>query len=75
MLYHEFANPYELDLSMNGMDGSFRISDERRIADRAVLRTGFDYKFDQNMSVTGGFAAYFDGTQSTKANLNFKYDF
>ena len=75
MLYHEFANPYELDLSMNGMDGSFKISDERRKADRAVLRTGFDYKFDQNMSVTGGFAAYFDGTQSTKANLNFKYDF
>jgi hypothetical protein len=74
-VYHEFADPYELELGMNGMEGSFRVRDNRRKNNRAVLRTGFDYNIGDNVTVTGAFSTYVDGTTHNNANLDFKYNF
>ena len=74
-VYHEFADPYELELGMNGMDGSFRVRDDRRKDNRAVLRTGFDYGLGDNITLIGSFATYIDGTTHNNANLDFRYSF
>ena len=74
-LYHEFANPYELELGMNGMDGNFTIRDERRKDNRMVLRTGFDYGLGTDISLLGSIASYLDGTTHTNATLDLRYNF
>ena len=74
-VYHEFANPYELELGMRGMAGSFRISDNRRKDNRVVLRAGFDYGFSEKVSLIGAVATYIDGTTHNNANLDFRYNF
>ncbi len=74
-VYHEFADPYEMELGMNGMDGSFKIRDKRRKDNRAVLRTGFDYGLGNNITIIGAFSTYMDGTTHNNANLDFKYNF
>ncbi len=74
MVYHEFANPYDLDLTMNGMNGSFKITDDRRKDNRIVLRSGADYKFNEKISIGALFNVYMDGRTNTKANLDFRYN-
>ena len=74
-VYHEFADPYALELGMNGMDGSFTVRDERRKDNRAVIRTGFDYGLGDDITLIGSFATYIDGTTHNNANLDFKYNF
>ena len=49
--YHEFADPYKLNVGMDGMDGHFTLRDENRSNNRGVLRSGFDY-------VTGPYTFY-----------------
>ncbi len=74
-VYHEFADPYEMELGMNGMTGGFNIRDERRKDNRAVIRTGFDYRLGEKLTLIGTVAAYIDGTTHNNANLDFKYNF
>ena len=74
-IYHEFADPYSLDLQMRGMDGSYKVRDDRRKDNRAVIRTGFDYKWSDDIMFTGSFASYLDGTTHNNANLDFKHKF
>ncbi|MBR6356019.1 MAG: hypothetical protein IKR92_04095 [Alphaproteobacteria bacterium] len=73
--YHEFADPYTTELEMQGMNGSFKIRDERRKNQRVVVRAGFDYNFGSDFSLMGAIASYIDGTTHTNANLDFKYHF
>jgi len=73
-LYHEFANPYELTLSMNNMNGRFKITDEKRRNDYIVLRSKFSYDVG-NLSLYGSFLSYIDSEYRTRADLGFKYAF
>ena len=73
--YHEFADPYTTELEMQQMSGSFKIRDERRKDNRAVIRAGFDYNFGEDFSLLGAIASYIDGTTHTNANLDFRFNF
>lgn len=73
-VYHEFGNPYETKVTVNGMSGSFAVKDENRGANRAVLRSNF--KFTRGNTVLGGaLMSYFDRSLNSKASLNLKYGF
>lgn len=74
LLYHEFANPYELKLSMNDMNGYFKITDEKRRNDYVVLRSKFSYDIG-NLSLYGSLLSYMDSEYRTRADLGFKYAF
>ena len=52
--YHEFADPYTMRLQMNGMQGDFRVTDDKHGANRTVLKAGFDYQTEK-MDVYGDF--------------------
>ena len=73
-VYHEFGNPYETKVTVNGMSGNFAVKDENRGANRAVLRSNF--KFTRGNTVLGGaLMSYFDRSLNSKASLNLKYGF
>ncbi len=73
-MYHEFADPYTMELGMQDMNGSLKLRDERRKDNRALVRTGFDYQMD-DIVIEGSFASFVDGTTHTKAGLDFRYNF
>ena len=73
-LYHEFADPYKMKLGMQGMDGTFTLRDENRSDNRAVVRTGFEFNYD-NISVAGNVMSYIDREYQTNATLDFKFGF
>lgn len=73
-LYHEFADPYKMKLGMQGMDGTFTIRDENRSDNRAVVRSGFEFNYD-NISVAGNVMSYIDREYQTNATLDFKFGF
>ena len=73
-LYHEFSDPYAMTLSMNSMNGQFKITDEKRRDDYAVLRSKLSYHFG-NVSVYGSFLSYIDSEYRTRADLGLKYAF
>lgn len=73
-LYHEFADPYKLKIGMRGMNGSFTLRDENRSDNRAVVRSGFVFKYDR-ISVAGNLISYIDREYQTDAKLNFKFGF
>lgn len=52
MAYHEFANPYEMQLRMQGMRGSFTVRDENQSDNRVMFKTGFTYE-QEEVSVYG----------------------
>ena len=72
--YHEFADPYKMDVGMNGLSGHFTLRDENRSDNRAVARTGFEFN-KGDYSLTGSFISYIDRETRTKANLGFKWKF
>lgn len=74
LLYHEFADPNELTLSMNGMEGHFKITDDKRSKDYVVLRSKISFDFGQ-ASVYGGFLSYVDKECRARADIGLKYAF
>lgn len=74
LLYHEFANPNELTLTMYSMDGHFKITDERRRDDYVVLRSMLSYDLGR-VSLYGNFLSYIDSEYRTRADLGLKYAF
>ena len=74
MAYHEFLDPYELKLSMRGMDGSWRIKDERRKDNHITINGGFEYNLVP-FAVYGNVFSYIDSEYNTKADLGLKYAF
>jgi hypothetical protein len=73
-VYHEFANPYDIELQMNGMSGSWTLHDENRSRERAVVRTGLDYDY-QDFSLYGHISSYIDNQYRTNVDLGIKYKF
>ena len=74
MLYHEFANPYELKMKMNNMKGYFTLTNENRQDDYLVLRSKLSYNMDK-VSIYGDMLSYIDSEVRTRVNLGFKYNF
>ena len=74
-VYHEFANPYELDVAMSGMSGTYRLHDEKRSDNRAVVRLGFDYKLKDDLDVTAHLLTNIDREYRTDAGIDLKYHF
>lgn len=73
-VYHEFSDPYKMKIGMNGMAGTFTLQDENRSANRAIIRTGFDYT-KQDLSLYGSLSSYIDRELQTNADLGLKYSF
>ena len=73
-VYHEFADPYQLEVGLTGMDGSFMLRDEERSDNRAVVRAGFDYA-EEDYSIYGSFISYIDREVRTALKSGFKWKF
>ena len=74
-VYHEFANPYELDVAMSGMSGTYRLHDEKRSDNRTVARFGFNYKLKDDLDVTAHLLTNIDREYRTDAGIDLKYHF
>ena len=74
LLYHEFADPNKLTLSMNGMEGHFKLTDDNRSKNYVVLRSKASFDFG-NVSVYGGFLSYVDKQCRARADIGLKYAF
>lgn len=74
-VYHEFGNPYELEVGMSGMDGHYKLQDEKRGDNRTVVRFGFDYSLKDNMNVSANWLTNIDREYRTGANIDLKYNF
>jgi len=74
MLYHEFANPYDLELKMQDMSGSYTLTDDSRTDTYALLRSKFSYDVN-NVSVYGDLLSYIDSEYRTRFDVGFKYAF
>ena len=73
MMYREFADPYTVKMSMNGMDGTFKLSDERSLY-RAVASFGFDY--DAGLfNMYGQVQHFIEDEHNTKVKAGLKYTF
>lgn len=74
-VYHEFANPYDIEVGMNGMNGYFTQHDNKRSRDRAVIRSGFDFTYGKNLSFFGRISAYIDREYLTDVDVGLQYAF
>jgi hypothetical protein len=74
-VYHEFAEPYELDVAMNGMTGSYRLHDEKRSDNRAAVRFGFGYMLKDYFDVTAKLLTNIDREYRTDVGIEMKYHF
>lgn len=74
MLYHEFANPYNIKLNINGMKGSFALQNETYKDNYMVLRSKFSYDLN-NISIYGDFLSHIDNKYRSRIDLGFKYAF
>ncbi|MBQ7412843.1 MAG: hypothetical protein IJV07_01020 [Alphaproteobacteria bacterium] len=72
--YHEFADPYRLDVGMNGLMGTFRLRDEKRSDNRGIIRLGLDYDY-RDLSVYGSFISYIDREvrSAVKSGMKLKF--
>ncbi|MEE6207624.1 MAG: autotransporter outer membrane beta-barrel domain-containing protein, partial [Alphaproteobacteria bacterium] len=74
-VYHEFANPYQLKVGMNDMDGYYKLQDEKRSDNRTVVRFGLGYELKDNIDVSTSWLTNIDREYRTDANLDLKYRF
>ena len=72
--YHEFADPYMLNVGMNGMTGHFTLRDDEHSDNRVVTRLSVNYDH-QDYSLYGSFISYWDQVVRSKANLGLKWKF
>ena len=74
-IYHEFADPYELDVAMSGMSGTYRLHDEKRSDNRAVARFGFSYKLKDNLDISASLLENIDREYRSDAKIDLNYHF
>ena len=72
--YHEFADPYKVEVGMNGMNGHFTLRDENRSDNRGVIRSGFDYKTGP-YTFYGSMTGYIDRELRANAKTGLKWNF
>ena len=73
--YHEFANPYELELGMDGMSGTYKMRNDKYGDNRTVVRFGLDYQLQDYLDVTANLLSNIDKETRTDASVDMKYNF
>ena len=73
MMYREFADPYNIKMGMQGMEGSFELYDERSPY-RAVASFGFGYDLG-SVNMYGSIQHCMQSDTYTKAKAGFKLGF
>ena len=73
MMYREFADPYNIKMGMQGMEGSFDLYDERSPY-RAVASFGFGYDLG-SVNMYGSIQHYMQSDTYTKAKAGIKLGF
>lgn len=73
MLYREFADPYNMKVGMNGMDGSFDLFDEQKKY-RAAADFGFGYEIGP-FNWYGSLRHFVDTNNRTQMNTGFNVHF
>ena len=73
MMYREFANPYNIKIGMQGMDGTFNLYNEQSPY-RGVASFGFGYDVG-NLNVFGTLQHYMETDAYTKLKTGLKYQF
>ncbi len=72
--YHEFADPYKLDIGMTGMQGTFTLDNQDYSTNHAITRFGIDY-VNQNYSLYGAFTSYWDKETNSLFKSGLKMNF
>lgn len=72
--YHEFADPYKVEVGIRTMNGKFVLKDEDRTRNRAVARAGFEFD-EGDYSLYGNVVSYIDGEVRAKAKVGLQYVF
>ena len=73
MMYKEFADPYNVKMGMNGMEGSFNLYDDTRDY-RGVASLGFGYDVN-TLNVYGKVQQFIEGENYTTVRAGIKYSF
>ena len=73
MVYREFADPYNVKMGMQGMDGTFNLYDDNREC-RGVATFGFDYDVDA-WSIYGKVQHFIEADTHTNMKAGLKYKF
>ena len=74
-VYKEFADPYELKVGMNEMNGSYKLKDESRGDKRTVLRFGAGYNLKENIDISAMIRTNIDREYRTDTGINLNYHF
>ena len=74
-VYKEFADPYELKVGMNEMNGTYRLNSEKYGDKRTVLRFGAGYSLKENIELSAGIRANIAHEYNTDAGVNLNYRF
>ena len=73
MLYREFADPYNIKMGMNGMNGTFNLYDEQNEY-RGVASFGFGYDVGK-LNVFGNIQHFIENDNHTKFKTGLKFEF
>ncbi len=73
MMYREFADPYNIKIGMQGMEGTFNLYDDYRPY-RGVASFGFGYDVG-NLNVFGTLQHFMETDAYTKVKTGLKYQF
>lgn len=74
-VYHEFSDPYTLNVAMNGMSGTYQLRDDKRSDNRAVVRFGFGYKLKDYLDFSANLLTDISREYRTDAGIDLKYLF
>ena len=73
--YKEFADPYNLNVSMNEMNGAYKIKDEKHGDKRTVLRFGAGYNVKENLDISAMIRTNIDREYRTDTGVSLNYHF
>ena len=73
MMYREFANPYNIKIGMQGMDGTFNLYNDRSPY-RGIASFGFGYDVG-NLNIFGTLQHFMETDAYTKLKTGLKYQF
>ena len=73
--YKEFADPYDLKIGMNEMNGNYKLKDEKHGDKRTVLRFGAGYNIKENLDISAILRTNIDREYRTDTGLSLNYHF
>lgn len=74
-VYHEFADPYALNVAMDGMSGTYKLRDDKRNDNRAVVRFGLNYLLKDYLDIAANLLTEINRDYRTSAGIDLKYSF